>query len=389
MVIESDSDGEITLDKSNDDNFDHRAKLDFHKTYVEASDSDNNITEDADHDNLDSSLDDDVPLVQLGTDFLSDSKLEKISSWVRDSPFRERLSDYSSRIQASPLNSSSESNQEIESLLKSDPEDGEIVPSWKAPLPLQDSFRRNLSQDDRSSKAMLTNNSTKTTSTFVPERSSKELISGSSTTSGTNIHSKLHEDSSKALISNKSSSSSGTEVEDERSSKAAENNSFSLKISASLSPSSTSKNEIISSPGEVGTSKAIIMSNYSSEATRTPSENDRSSKVMINGVPTQASVSSAKNSKIITKFNEKSKFASPVNQFRIKERDQVEVSNISLSDNHGPTLYNEEGTGKNDCSKKLLSCKSNLYSEDSSKGRVVIGFFGTYGIKKVDLLLNL
>ena len=123
-----------------------RPKPDFQKTIIEDSDNNDLITEDED---------DDIPLVQLGTDYLSDSKFEKINSWIQDSPFSKRLSDYSSRVKKSPTEAAN-SDEEVESLLKSDPEDGSPVPAWAAPLPPLSTSR----------------------STFVGERSSKDMLSG-------------------------------------------------------------------------------------------------------------------------------------------------------------------------------------------------------------------
>ena len=99
------------------------------KTFVE--DSDNDIKDDM----ITEDEDDDIPLVQLGKEYLSDSKFEKINSWVQGSPFSKRLSDYSSRVQKSPNQTGNDSIEVVESLLLSDPEDGDIVPSWAAPLP--------------------------------------------------------------------------------------------------------------------------------------------------------------------------------------------------------------------------------------------------------------
>ena len=141
-VIESDDEEDHPSSRVN------RPKPDFQKTIVENSDNDL-ITEDED---------DDIPLVQLGKDFLSDSKFDKINSWIQDSPFRKRLSDYSSRIQKSPTHVNV-SDEEADSLLKSDPEDGSPVPSWAAPLPLS------------ATKASTTG------TTYTGERSSKGMLS--------------------------------------------------------------------------------------------------------------------------------------------------------------------------------------------------------------------
>ena len=143
----SDSDSEGAIGASDEDGAakeSSRPKPDFQKTIVEDSDNDL-ITEDED---------DDIPLVQLGTEYLSDSKFEKINSWIQDSPFSKRLSDYSSRVKKSPTNADN-SVEEVESLLKSDPEDGDPVPSWAAPLPSL-STSRSTFVGERSSKAMLT-----------------------------------------------------------------------------------------------------------------------------------------------------------------------------------------------------------------------------------------
>ena len=143
----SDSDSDGAIEASDDDGAakaSSRPKPDFQKTIVEDSDNEL-ITEDED---------DDIPLVQLGTEYLSDSKFEKINSWIQDSPFSKRLSDYSARVKKSPTNANN-SVEEVESLLKSDPEDGDPVPSWAAPLPSL-STSRSTFVGERSSKAMLT-----------------------------------------------------------------------------------------------------------------------------------------------------------------------------------------------------------------------------------------
>ena len=129
------------------------------KTFVE--DSDNDIKDDM----ITEDEDDDIPLVQLGKEYLSDSKFEKINSWVQGSPFSKRLSDYSSRVQKSPNQTGNDSIEVVESLLLSDPEDGDIVPSWAAPLPPSSSGNKSKSttfQDERSSKALLSNPSEST-----------------------------------------------------------------------------------------------------------------------------------------------------------------------------------------------------------------------------------
>ena len=82
-----------------------------------------------------SDSDDDVPLVQLGRDFLSDTQFGKIVNWVQHSPFSSKLELSKASNDTSSSISQPNSDQEIESLLKSDPEDGDVRPSWAAPLP--------------------------------------------------------------------------------------------------------------------------------------------------------------------------------------------------------------------------------------------------------------
>ena len=208
LVRESESEDEDIQgsDENNEmvGNKDCRAKLDFQKTFVGASDNEDIITDDEDEapdqDDKEDSVPDELD-VHLGKDFLSDSRFEKINNWVQGSPFRDRLSDYSSRIQKSPTSLLEDSDEEVESLLKSDPEDGDIVPSWAAPLPQS-------SSKDKSS-------------TFQEERSSRDLLPEHSKVSSKDTAGSMFK-SSKGMISYTyqfSEDPSTTNISGERSSK--------------------------------------------------------------------------------------------------------------------------------------------------------------------------
>jgi len=82
-----------------------------------------------------SDSDDDVPLVQLGRDFLSDTQFGKIVNWVQHSPFTSKLEKSVSKASPDTSNSHRESDDSVSSLLRSDPEEGDVRPSWAAPLP--------------------------------------------------------------------------------------------------------------------------------------------------------------------------------------------------------------------------------------------------------------
>jgi len=144
------------------------ARLDFtgkmERTVVVPSDEE--LTEDEDipvangvdvgRPRLASDSDDDVPLVQLGRDFLSDTQFGKIVDWVQHSPFSSKL-ELSRTV--SPGYGDGDcptvSDEEVDSLLKSSPEDGQVRPSWAAPLPELsiNTSRGRGSCGDRTSKA--------------------------------------------------------------------------------------------------------------------------------------------------------------------------------------------------------------------------------------------
>ena len=217
LVKESDDDED---DESPDDEVKRncKGKLEFHKTFVADSDDDAD-NEDNVHANdlMTDDEDDDVPLVQVGKEYLSDSKFEKINSWVQNSPFKERLSDYSSRVRRSPK-SNDASHEDVESLLKSDPEDGDIVPSWAAPLPPTSGNKTSTTfQDEGSSKAMFSHKdddesdvtkSLKASTARTDEGSSKAMMTKVSESED------QHQGSSKELLS--SDSGSDQTVENER-----------------------------------------------------------------------------------------------------------------------------------------------------------------------------
>ena len=119
--------------------------------------------------------DDDVPLVHLGRQFLSDSKFGKVSSWLTKSPFDKKPGTEGSGV---PRRTVDSSDEEVESLLKSDPEDGDVRPSWAAPLPPMSAKKKmshsagTRSSDERSRKIQ-----SNSTSTFVGDRSSKAPLS--------------------------------------------------------------------------------------------------------------------------------------------------------------------------------------------------------------------
>ena len=197
--------------------------------------------------------DEDVPLVDLGRKYLSDSKFGTVASWVNVSPFGKKPRDVSQRSQ-----SGQSDDEEIGSLPKSDPEDGDLRPRWAAPPPVsQNKFNQ---QSSRSSKAPLSTSGSKT-STYVGDRSSKAFLTTSSSKTSTFVGDR----SSKALLSTKDTSSCKTSTSTyigDRSSKA---------------PLSTSGSKTSTYVGD-RSSKALLSTKDTSSSKTSTDVGDRSSK---------------------------------------------------------------------------------------------------------------
>ena len=208
--------------------------------------------------------DDDIPLVDLGRKYLSDSKFGNVASWVTVSPFGKKPKDLSQ-----PSQTRESDDEEIESLLKSDPEDGDVRPSWAAPLPV--SQNKSLQQSVRSSKAPLTTSSTKT-STYVGDRSSKAFLS-SNDASSTKTSTFVGDRSSKAFLSSNETSSNKTSTYvGDRSSKAP------LSVSRTVSTGTLDNEDLRSSKGGLSSEPNTNQKSSNDFSVRSRTEENDSSK---------------------------------------------------------------------------------------------------------------
>ena len=208
---------------------------------------------------------DDIPLVDLGRKYLSDSKFGKVASWVTVSPFGKKPRDLSQ-----PPQPQQSDDEEIESLLQSDPEDGEVRPSWAAPLPV--SQNKSHQQSARSSKAPLSTASSKT-STYVGDRSSKAFLS-TNDTSSSKTSTYVGDRSSKAFLSSNGTSSHKTSTYlGDRSSKAL------LSVSGTVSSGRRDNEDLRSSKGGLSSG-----SNTNLKSSNRTEENDSSKAEMVNSV---------------------------------------------------------------------------------------------------------
>ena len=204
----------------------------------------------------DEDSDDDVPLVSLGRQFLSESKFGKVATWVTKSPFEKKPRDEAVRTHKRRSDSSGE---EPESLLQSDPEDGEVRPSWAAPLPPRPSKpSRNSHRDKpqgsgRSSGVQTDETSSNKTSSYLGDRSSKAPLSTEySSSNKTSIYN--GDRSSKAPLSTEYSSSNKTSIYNgDRSSKAPLSTEYSSSSKTSIYTGDSSSKAFTVSTVSTGT----------------------------------------------------------------------------------------------------------------------------------------